>query len=58
MKYHFEVQTPHAPGCGWLRSPHGRDTWEKAMEEGVAYVRNMELYGHMTCGVRVAVIAD
>lgn len=53
MKYFYEIQTPHAPGCGWLRSPYGRDTWEKAAEEGLAYIRNMQHSGKMKCGMRI-----
>lgn len=56
MKFYYEIQTPHAPGCGWLRSPHGRDTWERAMEEGTAYISNMFHYGKMTCAVRVVAV--
>lgn len=53
MKYYYEIQTPHAPGCAWLRSPYGRDTWEAAMKEGTDYIRNMQVYGNMTCGLRI-----
>lgn len=39
-KYYFEVQLPYAPGCGWLRSPYGRDSFEVAWKEGTQYVEN------------------
>ncbi len=53
MKYYFEIQTPHSPGCGWLRSPHGRDTWDKAMAEGVQYVKVHHDYANLQMSVRV-----
>lgn len=58
MKYFFEIQLPHAPACGWLRSPHGRDTWDKAFNEGALYLTNMQEYGKMTCGLRVACVEE
>ena len=37
-KYFFEIQMDFFPGCGWLRSPHGRDSWQQAWDEGQQYV--------------------
>lgn len=53
MKYYFEIQLKYAPACGWLRSPYGRDTFERAFEEGSEYVRNAMKYHHETVGLRV-----
>ena len=57
MKFFYEIQTPHSPGCGWLRSPHARQTWDHAMAEGTAWVKNHARNG-MHCAVRVAVMLD
>jgi len=51
-RFFFEIQLSYAPGCGWLRSPHGRDTFERALEEGSQYARNAWLNGQVV-GVRV-----
>lgn len=53
MKYFFEIQLTYAPGCGWLRSPHGRDDFDKAFQEGLQYAKNAFLYRGETVGVRV-----
>lgn len=55
MKYFYEIQTPHAPGCTWLRSAYGRDTWEQAAKEGLAYIENMQRSAGMKCGMRIHV---
>jgi hypothetical protein len=57
-KFHYEIQTPHAPGCVWLRSPHGRDTWERAFEEGQQYAKFHFDYANMICAVRVIAITE
>jgi hypothetical protein len=54
-RYFFEIQTPFAPGGGWLRSPHGRDSWDQAFEEGKQYAQFAQDYRNLTCGVRVHV---
>lgn len=53
--YYYEIQTPHAPGGGWLRSPHPRCTWDRAMEEGVQYCKFHQDYAGMKLAVRVHV---
>lgn len=52
-KFFFEIQLGYAPGCGWLRSPYGRDTFERAFEEGRQYVENAMNYREETIGLRV-----
>lgn len=52
-KFFFEIQLTYAPGCGWLRSPYGRDTFEEAFNEGAAYASNAMNYRKETIGLRV-----
>lgn len=57
-KYYYEVQTPHTPACGWLRSPYGRDTWERAFEEGMEFARNHHNAAGMMVAVQVRAIEE
>lgn len=52
MLYTFEIQLNWFPGCGWMRAPYARDTFEAALKEATAYASNAERNG-MTCAVRV-----
>lgn len=38
--YTFEIQLPYAPGCGWLRAPYVRPTFDDAMKEATQYAEN------------------
>lgn len=55
-KYFFEVLLPYAPGCGWLRSPYGRDSFTKAWEEGTAFANNAMAYKGESLGVKVVAV--
>lgn len=51
--FYYEIQLRYAPGCGWLRSPYGREKFEDALREGLQYLENAMNYHNETLGLRV-----
>jgi hypothetical protein len=52
MLYTYEVQFTFSPGCGWLRAPYVRPTYEKAKTEAVLFMDFAKRAGVM-CAIRV-----
>lgn len=58
MKYYYEIQMSFAPGMTWLRSPHGRKTWDEAFSEGRTYCDFAYRYRKEVCALRIVPIEE